>query len=210
MLRPTAQEFLLKFIEAFTECYPRTPATRNDAWVNWTAFMTGKEGKTAGHWPKQRVLPLTAKKLGLGHNYEYLNLDLVMFPAGERWGNFVAIEHENEIRRFGEEVEKLFSVLAALKVGITYDWNDNAENRARTETLIHNYFDTRHEQIHEASGTEYLFLLGVVGATGLLAWRFLSFNTSNEPINCQFQDTTNGFLFETAAKSQVLRSSSAD
>ena len=207
MLQPTSSEFLLKFIEAFTECYPETPEARSIAWTNWTAFIMGKEGKTAGYWTERQVLPLTAKKLGLRHDYEYLNLDLVMFPAGEKWGNLVAIEHENEITRFGEEVEKLLSVLAPLKVGITYDLNDNAGNRARTESLISNYFSTRHEQIHEAPGTEYLFLLGVVGAAGSLAWRFISFNTSNGPTNCQFQDTANVFLFEAAAKPRVLRSS---
>src|SRR5947209_116212 len=52
------------------------------------------------------------------------------FPPGDAWGNFVAIEHENEHRGFGKEVEKLMSVLAPLNVGITYVWKGDQMTRA--------------------------------------------------------------------------------
>jgi len=136
MVCPTAQEFTSAFIEAFSECYPATPEGRRVAWQNWTAFMTGKQGKAAGYWSERAVLPLTAKKLGLEENREYLHLDLVMFPGGRRWGNLVVVEHENKIGTFNEEIEKLFSVLAPLKAGISYDLTNSDEDRLQTEQII--------------------------------------------------------------------------
>jgi hypothetical protein len=194
---PTSREFLSHFTDAFDECLPETDEGRSSAWINFTAFVTGSQSKNGGYWkPVERcVLPLVAKKLKLGYQHEYLNLDLVFFHEGQYWGNFVAVEHENAIRSFGEELEKLMSVLAPLKVGITY--RENAKEGFDLEALIQEYFGTRHHSIREAPETEYLFLLGVWKKNPkVLAWKYLSFKCPNGAQTNQFQDTGKEYRFE--------------
>lgn len=179
---PTANEFLQTFLEAFNECLGEANETDN-VWQNWTAFMTGKNGKNAGRWEKKPVLEKTAEKLGLKHNREYLALDSVLFPAGDAWGNFVALEHEHCIANFDEEITKLMSVLAPLKVGITYDFREDPGAHARLLKLIEDDFNARHPAVLEAPQTEYLFVLGVGKASDTLRWKYLTFACGAGPGN---------------------------
>jgi len=197
---PSAREFLSNFLQAFAECTPDTDDGRKSAWENWTAFMTEKQSKNGGYWPPHGsagkcVLRVTAEKLGLELQHEYLHLDLVLFPKGEPWGNFVAIEHENAIGSFGEEIEKLMCVLAPLKVGITLG---EAKSASNLEHKIQQYFRTRHTSILEPPGTEYLFLLAARKEGPVRSWKQLSFKCSDGPRGAEFQETESEFKFETS------------
>lgn len=177
---PTAKEFLRKFLKSFTECLGEANETDN-VWQHWTEFMTGKKGEKGGYWKKDRVLEKTAENLGLKHEREYLALDLVLFSPGDSWGNFVALEDEHNIATFGQEIEKLMSVLAPLKVGITYDFRGNLETHSKLVQLIKEDFSTRHPSILEAPQTEYLFLLGVGSTSDTLKWKYLAFTCAQGP-----------------------------
>lgn len=186
----SARVFLARYVEAFNECSPKVTEDQDCAWKNWTAFMTGKQGKVSGFWDKDKaVLPQTAEKLKLKWQLEYLHLDLVLFPSGDPWGNLVVVEHENEIRGFQNEIEKLMSVLAPLKVGITYD-GGNAEKHSELMEWIHRFFRTRHPLILEAPQTEYLFLLGAVnkGVRPWPTWKYLTFTCGDGPEGSTFRD----------------------
>jgi hypothetical protein len=144
--RISAQEFLSVFIKAFIECVPEKSHDQIQSWRSLTAFITGKQSKNGGFWePVEKcVLPRVAKALGLEHQHEYLHLDLVFFPKGDPWGNLIVVEHENQIDGFGEEIEKLMSVLAPLKVGITYG---NAAKGSTLQATLQRYFRGRHPSI---------------------------------------------------------------
>jgi hypothetical protein len=184
---PSANEFLSRFVNAFAECRPNADEERDYAWTNWTSFMTGKRGRAGTSWEKDAVLEVTAKKLDLRWEHEYLNLDLVLFPSGKDWGNFVCIEHENEIDQFVEELEKLMSVLAPLKVGITYDWRGNAKKQSTLLAQIQEHCRTRHRSILEAPQTEYLFLLGIGERFDSMTWKYLSFTCGDGPEGKRFE-----------------------
>lgn len=197
---PNAAQFLSRFLEAFSECHPEQPEARADAWENWTAFITGKQSKNGGFWQpleiERCVLPLTAKRLGLNSKHEYLNLDLALFFPGATWGNLIAIEHENEIGGFSAEIIKLMSVLAPLKIGITYDWQGNSRKQSDLEEMIRILFGTRHPLIRENPETEYLFLLGVMRPPKILQWKYLAFAVREMVHVTQmkhFQQTTKEF-----------------
>jgi hypothetical protein len=177
---PSANEFLFRFVGAFAECFPQSSDEKDHARQNWTAFMTGR------FWDKDKkaVLRETAAKLKLKHEYEYLRLDMVLFPSGDPWGNFVVVEHENDINGFEDEIVKLMSVLAPLKVGITYG---TARKEAKLLELIRRDFATRHPSNSEAPTTEYLFLLGVEEANGP-TWKYLTFTSGAGPRRKQFED----------------------
>jgi hypothetical protein len=185
--RVDAQEFLSTFIEAFTDCVPDKPLDQIRSWKSLTAFITGKQSKNGGYWEpiEKCVLPRAAKRLGLKYQHEYLHLDLVLFPKGDPWGNLVVVEHENQIEGFGEEIEKLMSVLAPLKVGITYG---NAEGGSTLQATLQRYFRGRHPSIHEAPETEYLFLLGLKGNAGIWGWKYLLFNARRGPDAAEFKE----------------------
>lgn len=151
--------------------------------------MTGKQSKNGGFWQRTSVLPLTARKLRLNDELEYLNLDLVFFPKGEPWGNFVAIEHENVIEGFGEELEKLMSVLAPLKVGISL--GDEKQTADLWKTIGH-YFSSRHPSIRQSDRSEYLFLLGSARRESF-SWKYLSFVGLNQARISRFQHIGNHF-----------------
>jgi|SRR5580700_889817 hypothetical protein len=182
-----AKEFLEAFIEAFWKCVPDKPLDQIQCWKSLTAFITGKQSKNGGYWEpiEKCVLPQVADKLGLRHQHEYLHSDLVLFSKGDPWGNLVFVEHENQIGGFGEEIEKLMSVLAPLKVGITYG---SAEQGSRLQDTLQKYFADRHPSIHEAPETEYLFLLGAPVDGELWGWKYLSFNILTGPNGTQFRD----------------------
>jgi hypothetical protein len=194
---PTAKEFLQDFLRAFSECFPRASQGREDAWENWTALMTGKQSKNGGYWlPNERpqhkcVLPMTARKLGLKWQLEYLNLDLVFFPKGEPWGNFVAVEHENVIGRFDEELEKLMCVSMPLKVGIT---SGNEKQTGNLEKKIRKFFKSWHPSIRQADKSEYLFLVRCKDREQY-SWRYVSFTGSDGTRMKAFENTGRTFDF---------------
>jgi len=179
---PTAKEFLQTFLETYNKSLGEANQT-DKVWDNWTAFMTGRQGKSDGYYEKKPVLERTAEKLGLKHEREYLRLDLVFFPSGDPWGTFVALEHEHNAAGFVEEIVKLMSVLAPLKVGITYDFREDPQPQSKLVQLIQKDFSTRHPSILEVPQTEYLFLLGVGTAPETLRWKYLAFTCAQGPSN---------------------------
>lgn len=197
---PTGRKFLSLFLETFAQCLPQTAEHRAEAWKNWTAFVTGKRGQEGSYWnPLESVLPRVARKLGLAYELEYLRLDVVFFAPGDPWGNFVFVEHEDEIEGFatdGGEVEKLMNVLAPLKVGITYDWKGKPDSASMLEEKIGHLFRTRHPSIREAKETEYLFLLGIMSRPETLIWKYLLFTSPEGSDTKHFEDTGKEFQIE--------------
>jgi len=113
---------------------------------------------------------------------EPLHLDAVFVPGDQtQWfPMLVAIEHENDPSNFSQEVRKLLSVRAPLKVGITYGFRPNDP----TETALRNDFtrkvvdDVRQQfrlmDVNEDCNTEYLFLLGSCVGECAIEWRSLT------------------------------------
>jgi len=122
--------------------------------------------------------------------YEYLRVDLTLYHPGTPWGNLVMVEHENDICGFEDEIEKLMSVLAPLKVGITYG---NARQEEELLKLIRDSFENRHPEILENPKTEYLFLLGV-DEPDRVTWKYLLFTTQDGPSREQFEAVENATL----------------
>lgn len=184
---PTASEFRARFTEALQKCRPSDASKQVCAWENWTAFMTGKEGKGAGYWKGDAVIPEVAKSLGLTPKYERLHLDIVFEPQGVFHHHAVIVEHENTIGGFIDEILKLMSVLAPLKVGITYDWKNSGRD-ARLSDLIKQQFRGRPRWTLEAPEVEYLFLLGTGDSFDRLTWKYLSFTSGNYPEGTHFRE----------------------
>jgi hypothetical protein len=85
-------------------------------------------------------------RLKLKHEYEFLRLDMALFHPGKIWGNLVMLEHEKDVRGFETELERLMSVLAPLKVDITYG---NVRQEEELLNLIREEFKNRHPAIVE-------------------------------------------------------------
>ncbi len=171
------------FIRAFTAVYAVARGEYDDeAWANiwgdnalFSNFML---------YNQCSVIRRTAAGMGLGcYRGEPLHLDAVFTnDAQQGWNWFppvVAIEHENNPKGFHGEVEKLLSVRAKLKVGITYwligDRGNPDDLGANLVGMIANLFNQARENIPENDGTEYLFILGVEGPERILTWHTLNF-----------------------------------
>ena len=100
----------------------------------------------------------------------------------------VALEHENNISSFSEEIAKLLYVRAPLKVGITYilrnghDANTKFQQEqsriireaAGLESIISQW-------LPEQADAEYLYLVGVEHEARQLEWWYYKFNANNGP-----------------------------
>lgn len=187
---PTAAEFRDEFAEVFEERYEE--ARRHyleEAWKNWTTFMTGKDSKLSP-WKRETVLPMVAKNLSLQCQQEFMRLDLVFYKKGG-CPLVVAIEHENDARDFETELERLFSIRSRLKVGINYAQAgsqefDKVKKKLRDGVEAYwKYYVT--VDLPEDPKTEYLFLLGSLEMEKSVAWHYLSFKGSDGPGASSFE-----------------------
>jgi len=175
---PTAEEFRKKFVEVFNECCEEARRySFEEAWKNWTAFMTGKKTKF-DTWDKRAVLPTVAEQFGLQSEHEFMRLDVVLYKKGG-CPLAVAIEHENDPRGFETELDKLFLVRSRLKVGITYAWNGGQKFVKVKDDLgdrILKYCKYYASNLPpEPPETEYLFLLGNEETQKSISWYYISF-----------------------------------
>jgi len=174
---PTSEEFRKKFLEAFDECCEEATLRNSfkEAWMNWTAFMTGKSTKVDS-WDRRAVLPTVAKEFDLEIEQEFMRLDLVFYKKNG-CPLAVAIEHENVPRGIETELDKLFLVRSRLKVLITYAWKGSekfvAVKDELTETVRKYYQYYTSNLLPEPPETEYLFLLGNEETQKSIAWYYL-------------------------------------
>ncbi|MGC2530550.1 MAG: hypothetical protein WA639_22605 [Candidatus Acidiferrum sp.] len=187
---PTAEEFRKKFVEVFNECCKGARHNSfEQAWKNWTAFMTGKKTKVDS-WSKRAVLPSVAKKFGLLPQEEFMRIDLVFYQKG-RCPLAVAVEHENDSRDFKTELERLFSVRSRLKVGINYAWHGSQEFddvKRKLKDSIHEYWKYYvNGLLPEPPQTEYLFLLGNEKTKKSITWHHISFKAPRGPGRSNFE-----------------------
>lgn len=192
---PTAATFRDSFLGSYDEvrkAFETSTEWSLKGWALWTELMLAHPSS---------VLDKTAQKLRL-HYWpgEPLRLDAVFSQSEESWFPVVvAIEHENDWRRFvREEVTKLLSTRCCLKVGITYTWDDARAQECR-ETIardIEAYFDK--SVIGEEPTTEYLFLIGRESEKKEIScWYSLDFQARTGPRNRTFQPV--GQIKRTAA-----------
>ena len=187
---PTAEEFRKKFVEVFNECCEEARRySFEEAWKNWTAFMTGKSTKVDS-WDRRAVLPTVAKEFGLETEQEFMRLDLVFYKKSG-CPLAVAIEHENVPRGIETELDKLFLVRSRLKVLFTYAWKGSekfvAVKDELTETVRKYYKYYANNLLPEPPETEYLFLLGNEETQKSIAWYYLSFEVKNGMEKNSFQ-----------------------
>jgi hypothetical protein len=190
MSLPTAKEFRKEFLEAFNECCEEARRySFEEAWANWTAFMTGKNTKIDS-WGRQAVLPTVAQKFGLQIEPEFMRLDLVLYEKGG-CPLAVAIEHENDTRGLDTELDKLFLIRSRLKVLITFVWDGNKEFvavKAKLEDRIRKYHRYYAKNLlPESSETEYLFFLGHEEMPKSITWYHLSFGVSQDLAQNRFE-----------------------
>jgi hypothetical protein len=175
-----------RFLEAFGTQYAVARSMFSN--VKWEALWTD-------HWnrfmlwnplpPQQEpLLAMTAKQMGLMYwDREPFRLDAAFVtPDFREIGNIplpliAAIEHENDIRGFQQEIAKLAHVRCPLKVGITYSQlsvppTDSEILSAKTK------IDTWIEGVNklicakEDPSSEYVYLLGVETVRYTLEWHY--------------------------------------
>jgi len=124
--------------------------------------------------------------------FEPLHLDAVFHAKNSRsWFPIqVAIEHENDSKRFPDEIRKLLSIRSRLKVGITYALigeGSQSDLQRRVEGDIRREFADANALPKEDGTTEYLFLLGCEIDVRELLWRKWIFNGAIGPGSQAFQ-----------------------
>ena len=180
---PTA----VQFYDAFLKRYEQERKSHNDnewekVWTDtnlWSNLMI---------YRKNAVLREVAQSLYLQcYDREPLRLDAVFTtpdPKSQQlWDWFpiiVAIEHENNPWGFHGEINKLFSICCALKVGITYALLDQRKKPDEIKRIIldriKRSYESRGSLINEDPKTEYLFLIGHECKPRMIEWSALMFN----------------------------------
>ena len=187
----TATDFCVKFAQAYQECrdYFTDVALWEKVWTThyWSNFVLWNP---VAPQPKP-LMRVVAEKLELvWWDREPFHFDGVMVPPDhQRIGNYplpllVAVEHENNIRTFREEIVKLAHMICPLKVGITYmptvrvppDAKEVLDCQKQIEHLVEVIILNRSKYIKEDPKTEYLYILGVESRIRELQWCALSFS----------------------------------
>jgi hypothetical protein len=152
----------------------------------WTRLMLKKKKECPERIQDCKpVLSQVASKFALHYqDGEPLHLDAV-FAKEPRWAPMcVAIEHENKVEGFYQEIQKLISVRCPLKVGITYTPYSQYDN---TEKALQNlcqdikqHWDRMCLELGgEPEGTEYLFLVGDEVEAKEWKWYYKSFRVGD-------------------------------
>lgn len=206
-----SNQFLRCFFQAYRECRDiydpvsweslwKTPYSSKEG--NWNHFMIWGPLPKKEKWTS--VLHLTAEKMGFRRcEGEPFRLDCVFYP--QDYGEMVyrhplpmlvAIEHENNINGFRDELNKLAHVRCPLKVGITYT---GLHDPVSTEVLkkrqseikegLSTILRTITKNSSEDEGTEYLVLLGHDRERGQFSfdWYSLSFTVKEGIENASWQ-----------------------
>lgn len=190
------ENFIDAFRRAFQEARHRLAAEWDTTWstqTNWNHLMIQTTADLNPRPPT--VVEHTAKLMDIKcWPGEPFSLDAVFVPKEcRREGPYpypilVALEHENEVSGFDNEITKLHYIRCPLKVGITYALmgKNNALPRtseyqtqigataARVAAELARY--TR-----ETPETKYLFLVGSEESPRTLTWHALEYGASDSP-----------------------------
>jgi hypothetical protein len=174
-------QFISSFLTAYKQAASlfQSPAW-DDVWrQHWSRFMLWNPPPP----PQQRpVLGMTADGMGLTYwEHEPFRVDAAFVrPNFSVIGNLplplvVAIEHENNLRTFKQEIATLSQVRCPLKVGITYCMLTPAARDPDLDVLqlkIKKWIRdiTDQLEIGEAPETEYLYLIGLESQGLNLDW----------------------------------------
>ena len=200
-MTPTAAQFAQTFVESYL-------AQRNlfsgeawsELWTNrWNTFIlwnpSGPQTKT--------VLSETAERLGLTYwEREPFRLDgAFLEPEAKTIGNYrvpitVAIEHENDVRTFDQEIAKLFQIRCPLKVGITYllgpvtagQQLERWQNQIKTHVV--DISQLLNHSVVEDPRTEYCLLLGHEREGLILEWWAATFGSDPSPLKVNWARLT--------------------
>ena len=186
------------FLNAFVAAYNAARGQHDDA--QWQEIW-GDFGQFSNFmlYNDDSVIRLVPQHMNLRlHPGEPMRFDAVFTGVANIWSWFppvVVVEHENNPKGFHREIQKLLSVRAKLKVGITYYLNENrgfanglAANLTQTIT---NLFNQANENIGEDPTAEYLFILGVEGPAQHLTWHALNFTAGGGVANIGFAPVNN-------------------
>jgi len=186
--------FCNKFKEAYLECRALFDANSwSQVWYTyWNNFMLWNPIA-----PQSKpVLEVVAEKMNLKWwDREPFRLDGVFVHKDYKLvGNYplpiiVGIEHENDLRTFGQEIAKLAYIRCPLKVGITYTLAIPGpvpqEIILRSQGLIKkavsDILSDLSKWIGEDPQAEYVYLLGVESQVLELDWYALCFLASTDP-----------------------------
>jgi hypothetical protein len=183
------------FTDAFVGSYREAKLSLSpEAWkaswdpIPWTQLMLWRSPLGS-----QPVLEATAAKMGLVYwNREPFRLDAALVRRTHTViGNLalpmvVAIEHENELGGFIEEIAKLSHVRCPLKVGITYAVaaaSDRPVDARGAQAAIDEAIG-KVAALHESKedpDSEYLFLLGVESSAYNLDWYAHAYHVADGP-----------------------------
>jgi hypothetical protein len=197
-IKPTAQEFARAFLESYNHCRRlysgqewATIWGTNNLW-NWFMMWTTNR---PGLLKSEAVMAKTASTLGLAYwEREPLKLDGALYINDETpehgfpFPLVVALEHENDSRTFGSEIQKLLSVRCPLKVGVTYSLNvqEHASTRECLQQLIERKYRRIAAIVGEDAKTENLFLLGCEEALREITWYALTFSAAAGGVGSRF------------------------
>jgi hypothetical protein len=189
-----ARQFVDAFCNAYRECRALFNAT---TWASVWDTDSLKKG-SLNHFmlwsppplPQPTpVLYLTARKMNLeACAGEPLHLDAAFYPQGGSMVQrcplpiLVAVEHENRINGFRDELNKLAHVRCRLKVGVTYTEVNRlptharlGECKAKIKRELADILDTHSKHTTEDAGVEYLIILGHESSRRHLEWHAWSF-----------------------------------
>ena len=186
---PLATDFLNAFVAAYNQARGlHDDAQWQEIWGDFSRFSNfmlynndSVIRRVPAHMPAHMNLRL--------HPGEPMHFDAVFTDVANIWSWFppvVVVEHENNPNGFHREIQKLLSLRAKLKVGITYFMigdRGTAEglgnNLVGSIAALHNQAQ---QNIPEDPGAEYLFILGVENPARTLEWRALQFHAGADDI----------------------------
>ncbi len=192
---PLYEAFLEAFVAAYNEAHKQHAAQWPAIWGDYGRFSDFML------YDNDSVIKRTAPAMQLGcYHGEPLRLDAVFTnDSQEGWNWFppvVIIEHENNPKGFHGEVQKLLSVRAQLKVGITYfligDRGNPDQLFAHLIGLIGRLFNQAGGNIQESPKSEYLFVVGVEHSERILSWYQLNFTAGVGVGNIRFEPVNAG------------------
>jgi hypothetical protein len=180
---PLATDFLNAFVAAYNQARGlHDDAQWQEIWGDFGGFSNfmlynndSVIRRVPAHMPAHMNLRL--------HPGEPMHFDAVFTDVANIWSWFppvVVVEHENNPNGFHGEIQKLLSLRAKLKVGITYFMigdrgtaDELGNNLVGSIAALHNQAQ---QNIPEDPGAEYLFILGVENPVRTLEWRALQFH----------------------------------
>lgn len=178
-----------EFCRAFCDCYEEARA-RFEEPTAWAAMWKLPSAHPGGwndfmlHSPNS-VINAAADRIGLNRCpgvSEPLHLDAAFVSRGAKsWFPMqMVLEHENSPDGFAQEICKLLSVRAPLKVGLTYSLGHQRRYSDLPHTIQREIGECLGKAlIGEDGATEYLFLLGIETDPFTLRWMSLLFRAAD-------------------------------